>query len=122
MQLFVAIAGLFGFLGVALGAFGAHLLKNKLSPDLFGIYQIAVQYHFIHTLALLVIAWLGTVMESQLLTWAGWMFVFGICVFSGSLYVMALSGLRILGAITPVGGLAFLLGWLLMTIATVKSL
>jgi uncharacterized membrane protein YgdD (TMEM256/DUF423 family) len=121
MPLFVALAGLLGFLGVGLGAFGAHLLKNKLSPELFNVYQVAVQYHFIHTLALLAVAWITTVIKSPLVGWAGWMFVFGICIFSGSLYILALTGARGWGAVTPIGGVAFLAGWLLLTIAALKT-
>lgn len=100
------------FLAVALGAFGAHALKSRLAPDMAAVWQTAVTYHAWHGLALLAT---GLVMlhwpERAGLSLAGWLFVAGIVLFSGSLYAMALTGVRGLGAVTPVGGVAFLSGW-----------
>jgi uncharacterized membrane protein YgdD (TMEM256/DUF423 family) len=102
--------------GVALGAFGAHGLAQLLAAhDRAGTYQTAVQYHLIHALALLAVAWLSTVMVEagprRLIQAAGWLFTAGIVVFSGSLYLLALLNLGFLGAIAPVGGAAFIAGW-----------
>ncbi len=105
------IAALLGFSGVALGAFAAHVLKEKLSPDLFSVFDVGVRYHLIHALALFAVAWTMTQFPEANLTPAAWLFVGGIFIFSGSLYLMSLTGMRWLGAITPIGGLAFLAGW-----------
>ena len=109
---FLLIAAISGFLVVALGAFGAHGLKEKISADLLAVYQTGVLYQMFHTLALLTVALL-LMQQPQLgaLRWSGWLFVAGIVIFSGSLYLLALTGVRVLGAITPIGGVAFLGGW-----------
>ena len=112
-RLLVILAAVAGFTGVALGAFGAHALKNRLTEDLLAVWQTAVQYHLVHALALLacgVLARQG--LQSSALQWAAVGFVTGIILFSGSLYLLALSGQKWLGMITPLGGLAFLVGWL----------
>src|SRR4051794_62026 len=99
------------FLAVALGAFGAHALKARLTPDSLAIWHTAVEYQTVDGLALLGVGlWLQRTPDQSLLGWAGWLFVAGMVLFSGSLYVLALSGVRGLGAITPFGGLAFLAG------------
>lgn len=115
----LALAGaLAAVLAVLLGAFGAHGLKGRLSPELFGVYQTAVQYHFYHALGLFAVAWVATqTPESVLAKWAGIALVAGIVLFSGSLYGLSLTGVRWLGAITPLGGLAFIAGWLLAAAA-----
>ena len=110
-HLFLTIAGISGFLSVALGAFGAHGLKNKLSTEMMAVFQTGVQYHQIHTIALLAVALLVGNSGSSAGTFAGWFFVVGIVIFSGSLYTLAITEIKILGAITPIGGLAFLAGW-----------
>jgi uncharacterized membrane protein YgdD (TMEM256/DUF423 family) len=112
---FLLMAAISGFLVVALGAFGAHGLKEKISSDLLAVYQTGVLYQMFHTLALLAVALLLT-HSPQLgaLRWSGWLFAAGILIFSGSLYLLALTGVRWLGAITPIGGVAFLGGWLSM--------
>jgi len=121
-QLFTAAAGFSGFLAVALGAFGAHGLKKHLSPELMDVWQTAVQYHFWHTLALLATGILLTQnMQSKWLTLSGWLFTAGIVIFSGSLYILCLSGLRWLGAITPVGGTLWLLAWAFLAYAALKG-
>jgi uncharacterized membrane protein YgdD (TMEM256/DUF423 family) len=111
-RLALTLAGIFMFAAVALGAFGAHMLRGHLDPDMTAVWQSAVQYHAWHALALLGVG-------SLLLHWPGkrglalaaWLFAAGIVLFAGSLYAMALTGLRGLGAITPFGGVAFLAGW-----------
>jgi len=100
------------FGAVALGAFGAHALKDRLAPDLAAVWQTAVQYHAWHALALLGVGlYLGQVPTATAAGIAAWLFVAGIALFSGSLYALALTGTRGLGAITPFGGVAFLAGW-----------
>lgn len=110
------------FLAVALGAFGAHGLKNKLTTDMLAIYNTAVHYHMIHALGLIaagiVAQWLA---GSSMLNWAGWSFFVGILFFSGSLYILSVTGIKWLGAITPIGGVAFLIGWLMLALAVWKQ-
>ena len=109
---FLLIGAVFGFLGVALGAFGAHALKTRLSPELLVVFETGVRYQMYHAFAVLIVAAaIGHIGTTRLLVTAGWFFVAGILLFSGSLYVLALTGVGILGAITPVGGLLFLIGW-----------
>ncbi len=104
-----------GFLGVALGAFGAHRLREKLTAlGTSATYQTAVQYHMYHALALLA---LGLLPAGRATTVAGWSFLAGVLLFSGSLYALALSGVKALGMITPFGGLAFLVGWAALAVA-----
>ena len=118
---FLLIAALAGFFAVALGAFGAHGLKGRLAPEMMIVFQTAVQYHFYHALALLAVAIL-MVSHPQLpgLTLSGIFIVAGLLLFSGSLYLLALTGVRWLGAITPLGGLAFLIGWLCLAWSGLK--
>ena len=112
---FFLIASLFGGLSVALGAFGAHALRDRIEASLLANYQTGVSYMFYHALVLFAVAWaISRWPSSSLPVWAGWLFVAGIAVFSGSLFVMAFTGLRWLGAITPIGGAAFIAGWLLL--------
>ena len=109
----LTLAALLMFAAVAAGAFGAHALRNRLTPDMSGVWQTAVQYHAWHAVGLAVVGLLTIhVPERAGLAPAGWLFVAGIVLFSGSLYAMALTGARTLGAITPIGGAAFLAGWL----------
>ena len=104
--------------GVALGAFGAHGLKETLSADAKQTYQTAVLYHLIHGLALLLVGWLSTVKPHEpLVSRAGWAFMLGIVLFSGSLYLLSVTGMKKLGMITPFGGLALLLGWLCLALS-----
>ncbi|MEH6586762.1 MAG: DUF423 domain-containing protein [Halioglobus sp.] len=111
-KLFITLASLSAMLAVTFGAFGAHALRGKLDDNLMGVFQTAVQYHFYHSLALLAV---GVIALSQpqtvMLKSAGWLFLIGIAVFSGSLYMLAITGTKWLGAITPLGGLAFIAGW-----------
>lgn len=109
---FLLMGAVFGFLGVALGAFGAHGLRSRLSPEMLGVFETGVRYQMYHAFGLLTVAAaIGQVGQARLLSLAGWSFAAGIVVFSGSLYALALTGTGLLGAITPIGGLAFLIGW-----------
>ena len=109
---FLLLGSVLGFLGVAFGAFGAHALKARLSPDMLGVFETGVRYQMYHVFALLIVAAaIGHIGNARVLVIAGWLFVAGIVVFSGSLYALALTGARGLGAITPIGGLLFLAGW-----------
>lgn len=121
-KLFLVFGALAAMLAVVLGAFGAHALRARLAPDLLAIYNTAVQYHFWHALGLLVIGIVAIHLPSSIaLKWAGWLMFAGIVIFSGSLYVLALTGARWLGAVTPFGGVAFILGWLLLAIAVARA-
>jgi uncharacterized membrane protein YgdD (TMEM256/DUF423 family) len=121
LKTFLMLGSLNAFLSVALGAFGAHALKSKLSADMLNVYQTGVQYHMVHSLGLILIALLADKLgNSSLVNVSGWALFIGIVLFSGSLYVLSLSGIKILGAITPLGGVSFLLGWILLAIAAMK--
>ena len=118
---FLAFGGLFGMLSVALGAFGAHMLKARMDANLFDIYQTAVQYQMYHALALVLVSILirqfggGAVLQA-----AGWLFVAGIVIFSGSLYVLSMTGVRTWGAITPIGGFMFIAGWIALVVSAYR--
>jgi uncharacterized membrane protein YgdD (TMEM256/DUF423 family) len=112
---FLILGAINAFLCVAIGAFGAHGLKEKLSTDMLAVYQTAVQYHFYHALGLAAVGLvLAHLSKSRPVALSGWMMLAGIVLFSGSLYVLCLTGMRWLGAITPIGGVAFLLAWVLL--------
>lgn len=122
LKIFMILGSLNAFLAVALGAFGAHGLKDKLSSSMMATFQTGVQYHMIHALGLILIAILSDKFGGNaLITWSGWMMVVGIVFFSGSLYALSNTGIKVLGAIAPIGGLAFLIGWILVAIAAMKS-
>jgi uncharacterized membrane protein YgdD (TMEM256/DUF423 family) len=120
-RLFFILGSLMAFLAVALGAFAAHGLRTRLSQDLFAIFEVGVRYHMYHALGLLGVAWACSRWPDSGAQWAGWAFVVGIVVFSGSLYLLSITGIRWLGAITPIGGVAFLIGWILLVWAAVKG-
>lgn len=111
-RVFLLLGSLSGFIAVALGAFGAHGLKGRIGPDMLAIFEVGVRYQMYHALALLAVAWAHTRWPGTALTAGGWLFVAGTVIFSGSLYLLSLTGIRWLGAITPLGGLAFMAGWL----------
>ncbi|WP_108651072.1 DUF423 domain-containing protein [Dongshaea marina] len=118
----IGVSAVSGFLAVALGAFGAHVLKAKLSPQMMAVYHTANQYQFYHTLALMLIGLLALHWpESRRLNQAGWLMSTGILLFSGSLYVLAVSGIKIIGIITPIGGVLLLAGWLFILLACCKK-
>lgn len=121
-KVFLILGSVGMVLAVAMGAFGAHALKRTLTPDLMAVYQTAVHYHVYHALGLLAVGLLALQLPATaLLHGAGVLMAAGLVLFSGSLYALSLSGSRWLGAITPIGGAAFLLAWLLLTIAVVRS-
>ena len=109
-MLWIRVAGCLGFLGVGLGAFGAHALKSRLSPEMLAVWQTGVQYHLTHALVLLALALYAKATGADI-RWGAFCFALGILLFSGSLYALALTGIRPLGAVTPLGGVAFLAGW-----------
>jgi uncharacterized membrane protein YgdD (TMEM256/DUF423 family) len=114
---FLFIGSILGFLGVTFGAFGAHALKSRLSPEMLAVFETGVRYQMYHAFAILIVAAaMGRLGDAQLLVVAGWVFVAGVLLFSGSLYALALTGVGILGAVTPIGGLLFLIGWACLAI------
>lgn len=120
-KLFLSLGALSGALAVLIGAFGAHGLKDRLCDQMLAVYKTGVEYHFYHTFALLGIGLLALHYKSPLLTASGWSMVAGILLFSGSLYALSISGVRVLGAITPIGGLCFMVGWMLFAVAILKG-
>ena len=120
-RLFFLIGAVSAFVGVAAGAFGAHGLKDRLSADMLATFEVGVRYQMYHAFALIAAAWAVSRWPGALATASGWLFVTGTIVFSGSLYLLSLTGQRWLGAITPVGGLTFLAGWLCLAGACWKS-
>jgi len=109
---FLLIGAVINFLGVAAGAFGAHALRSRLSADMLAVFETGVRYQMYHGLAILLVALaIGHFGHARLLLASGWSFVGGVVLFSGSLYALSLTDIRILGAVTPLGGLLFLLGW-----------
>ena len=113
-KFFFSAGAVAAFVGVALGAFGAHSLKTKLSPDMLAIFEVGVRYQMYHALGLFAVAWAITRWPEANVNAAGWAFIVGILIFSGTLYLLSVTGLRWLGAITPIGGLAFLAGWAIL--------
>jgi uncharacterized membrane protein YgdD (TMEM256/DUF423 family) len=116
---FLLIGAAAGFLGVALGAFGAHGLRARLSPDMLAVFETGVRYHMYHALAIILVGLIAARLDGWLIRGAGWCFSTGIVLFSGSLYALATSGVTMFGAVTPIGGLAFLLGWALLAVAAI---
>lgn len=117
----LTIGGILAGLGVAAGAFGTHALDGRIAPDLLEVFETATRYHVVHALALLVV---GLAAEREGGPWwnaAGWLFTAGIVVFAGSLYLLALTGIRWLGAVTPIGGACFLAGWAVLVVAALRS-
>jgi len=114
MKLFLALGAIFGGLAVVFGAFGAHALRASLTPDDLATFEIGVRYQMYHALGLVAVAWATTQTEAAAVHFAGWAFVAGILVFSGSLYTLVLTGQRWLGAVTPIGGVAFIVGWAIL--------
>jgi len=114
---FLLIGAVAGFLAVALGAFGAHGLRGRLSPEMLAVFETGVRYHMYHALAVVLTALIMGRMDGWLIQTAGWAFTLGILLFSGSLYALALTGVTTFGAITPLGGVAFLIGWACLIVA-----
>lgn len=121
-RLFFVLGTVFAGMSVALGAFGAHMLRARIDASLLENYETAARYQMYHALALIAVAWtMSRWPASTLPAWAGWAFVAGIVFFSGSLYVMAFTGARWLGAITPLGGVSMVAGWLLLMLAAWRN-
>lgn len=121
-RLFLALGGAAALLAVVLGAFGAHALKGRVDPAMLAVWHTGVEYHVYHALGLLAVGLVvGRLPDSALLRWSGWLMVAGIALFSGSLYALALSGERWLGAATPLGGFAFIAAWLLFVAAMLRA-
>ncbi len=120
-RLMCLLGALFGLLSVALGAFGAHGLKSVLADDMLAAFETGARYQMYHALALITAGWIGRTARGVWLSWAGWSFVAGIVLFSGSLYLLAVTGTRWLGAVTPLGGVAFLVGWAALAIGLWKE-
>jgi uncharacterized membrane protein YgdD (TMEM256/DUF423 family) len=113
---FLLVGALSGIVAVGFGAFGAHALRGRLSPQLLEVFETGVRYQMFHTVAILIVALAAARFDGSLVRAAGWAFTLGIVLFSGSLYAMALTGVTTLGAITPIGGVAFLVGWVLLLV------
>lgn len=116
---FLLIGSLAGFLAVALGAFGAHGLRGRLSPEMLAVFETGVRYHMYHALAIVLVSLILGRMDGWLIRTAGWAFTIGLVLFPGSLYLLALTGVTVLGAITPIGGVAFLIGWACLAVAAI---
>lgn len=114
---FLLIGALAAFLGVAFGAFGAHALRARLSPEMLAVFETGARYQMYHALAIIAVGLILGRMDGWMVRTAGWMFTAGIVLFSGSLYALALTGVKTFGAVTPLGGLAFLIGWALLAVA-----
>ena len=111
-RVFFMLGALSAFIGVAAGAFGAHGLKSRISAEMLAVFEVGVRYQMYHAFALIAAAWAQTKWPSPIVITGGWLFVIGTVLFSGSLYLLSMSGVKWLGAITPLGGLAFLAGWI----------
>jgi uncharacterized membrane protein YgdD (TMEM256/DUF423 family) len=111
---FLLVGAVAGFIGVMLGAFGAHALRSRLSPDMLAVFETGVRYQMYHAFAVLIVALAAARFDGWMIRAAGWSFTAGIVLFSGSLYALTMTGVTSLGAITPLGGLAFLAGWALL--------
>jgi uncharacterized membrane protein YgdD (TMEM256/DUF423 family) len=120
-RLFLLLGSLSGFTAVVLGAFAAHGLRGRLTEEMLNVFEVGVRYQIYHALAMILVALAFSRWPRGEFSVAGWFFLFGTVVFSGSLYALGLSGIRWLGAVTPVGGLAFLLGWLSMAWGALKG-
>ncbi|WP_096202993.1 DUF423 domain-containing protein [Bacillus sp. FJAT-45350] len=121
-KIFLAIGSISAALAVALGAFGAHGLEGKLTERYMEIYQTGVQYHMIHSLGLILVGIISAkILNSKLINVAGWCLFGGIIIFSGSLYILSMTGFTMLGMITPIGGVLFVAGWFLVAIAAMKA-
>ena len=120
-RLFFGLGAASAFIAVALGAFAAHGLKARLGAELLATFEIGVRYQMFHALGLLAVGWACTRWPGALVSASGWLFVAGTVLFSGSLYALALTGVRGLGIVTPFGGLAFLAGWLCLALRVIRA-
>lgn len=123
MKLFIVLGAINAFLAVALGAFGAHGLEGKLSEKMLEVWKTGVTYQMFHAIGLLVIGLLvGKFATASSFTWAGWLMLIGIVLFSGSLYALSTTGIKVFGPITPLGGVAFLVAWVFVIVGAIKHL
>jgi uncharacterized membrane protein YgdD (TMEM256/DUF423 family) len=120
-RVFFACGAVSALIAVAAGAFGAHALKTRITPEMLAVFEVGVRYQMYHALGLIACAWAVTKWPGTLASTAGWLFIAGTIVFSGSLYLLAFTGVRALGAITPLGGLALLAGWVCLAAAALKT-
>jgi uncharacterized membrane protein YgdD (TMEM256/DUF423 family) len=121
-KLFLVLGGLAALAAVVLGAFGAHALKDRLPPEMLAAWRTGTEYHFYHALGLIAVGLVAAQLPgSALLKWSGWLMLAGIALFSGSLYLLAATGARWLGAVTPVGGIAFIAAWALFVAAVLRA-
>jgi uncharacterized membrane protein YgdD (TMEM256/DUF423 family) len=120
-RIFLVIGAVSGGIAVATGAFGAHGLKARVTPDMVAVFDTGARYQMYHALALVAAAWAWSRWPGAAATWAGWLFVAGTVVFSGSLYALVLTGVRGLGAVTPIGGVLFLAGWAALALAALRG-
>jgi len=118
---FLAAAAISAAISVAAGAFGAHALKARLSQDLLAIFETGARYQMYHAMGLAFAAWTASRSGGAAAAWAGWLFLAGTLLFSGSLYALALTGVRALGAVTPFGGVAFIAGWIALAVAALRG-
>lgn len=121
MKFWFAVGAITAAIGVAMGAFGAHGLKDRLTPDMLAVYDTGARYHLIHALGILAVGTADQAWGGGLVTASGWCLLAGVCLFSGSLYALAITGIKPLGAITPLGGLSFIAGWSLLAIAALRA-
>lgn len=122
MRALLSTGAITAAIGVMLGAFGAHALKERLDPQMLVVWQTAVQYHLIHALGMIAVALAATQIADSWVSWSGWLMFAGVCLFSGSPYLFVLTDTRWLGAITPLGGILFIAGWLLFAFTAWKTL
>ncbi len=120
-RVFFGLGAILGAIGVVAGAFGAHALRSRIGPEMLAVFETGVRYHLVHALALLAVGWATTRWSSAAVPAAGWCFVTGVLLFSGSLYALALTGVRALGLLTPIGGSAFIVGWIALAWAAWRA-
>ena len=119
-RFFFAAGALLGCVGVAAGAFGAHALQTRLAADRLTLFELAARYQMIHALALLAAAWAAQRWPSQLVNFGGWLLLVGVLIFCGTIYALAFGAPRFLGAVTPLGGVSLIAGWLLLAVAALR--
>ena len=117
----IILGSISGFLSVSIGSFGAHGLKSDLGEDLLAIFETAARYQMYHSLAIIFLGLIMNSFQSPLFDWSGWLFILGTLLFSGSLYLLVLTGIKTFGAITPIGGICLLAGWVFLAIGAYKA-
>jgi uncharacterized membrane protein YgdD (TMEM256/DUF423 family) len=120
MKIFLTAGAISGAMAVLLGAFGAHLLKQMILPDMLEVYKTGIQYQFYHTFALLGVGILMNFKPTKTLKWSGYLFIAGTAIFSGFLYLLAITGIKALGMIVPIGGLTLVAAWILLMVHILK--